>query len=80
MFKNIFRESALSINRDECTGCGTCVKMCSNRALTLRRKKGKLYAHLAHPQSCTECGKCIVLCKERAISLKEVGFKREAYW
>lgn len=81
MFWRLFtRESALTIDKELCNGCGTCVRMCDHQALVLVRSGERVFARLSHPTRCTECGKCIVLCRERAVSLKEGNLKREAFW
>ena len=45
-----------------CVGCGTCVKMCANSAITITEKK----AQIDH-EKCVGCGRCIGVCNWNAI-------------
>lgn len=48
---------------DACVGCGTCVRVCPMRNITM--EDGRPVAH----GNCTMCYRCISLCPERAITL-----------
>lgn len=52
------------INVKKCAGCGSCVAVCPNNVLEL--KKGK--AFLARPKDCTDCRACEAACGYDAIS------------
>ena len=59
------------IDRDVCTGCGTCVEWCPTDAIIL---DGEGLA-LRDENACFGCGVCSRFCPEEAISLKE-GLRR----
>lgn len=48
---------------DLCTGCGTCIALCPNNALSMviNEKKG-IYIPKVNSQSCTNCGLCNRIC------------------
>jgi ferredoxin len=52
--------------RDEssCTGCGTCVKYCPVRAVSVVNKKARI-----DPAKCIGCGQCELQCPESVIAL-----------
>jgi ferredoxin len=60
------------IDKETCTGCGTCVDFCPTDAITLESDG---YA-VRQENSCIGCGVCARFCPEKAISLQE-GFRRE---
>jgi len=47
----------------KCTGCGDCMDVCDEDAIT--GKSG--YIHMIDELDCTNCGKCIEACEEEAI-------------
>lgn len=77
MFWKRIRKISLSIDKDKCSACGICVRMCHKGALRLKNERGKQFAYLAFPYKCTECGKCLVMCKERAIDIDSTGWGME---
>ena len=50
---------------EKCTGCGTCVKACTQGAISL--KEGKVYIDL---DNCFGCGACTMLCPNKIIDSK----------
>jgi uncharacterized Fe-S center protein len=46
------------IDKDECTGCGICVKYCAHDAVHLKDKK----AYIEYDK-CVGCGQCVALCQ-----------------
>ena len=46
----------IQIDKDKCTSCGKCTKICSK---------------VKHPKRCTGCGKCVLACAVDAITLIE---------
>lgn len=54
-----------SINED-CTGCGLCVKACSDDAITGKKKE----RHTIDISKCTKCGACKSVCKFDAVETK----------
>jgi len=54
------------VNEDECTGCGTCTKLCPYNAI---RKNDRGIANV-NDVLCKGCGVCAASCPERAISMR----------
>lgn len=54
------------IDRERCTGCGSCVEVCPEEALRLDEDEEKV---VLTPELCVECGACVHECPEHAISL-----------
>ncbi|MCG2737146.1 MAG: NADH-quinone oxidoreductase subunit NuoF [Candidatus Methanoperedenaceae archaeon] len=52
-----------SIDEDNCTGCGVCLKNCPSGAITGEKKQ----VHVIDAQKCTKCGICYDSCKFDAI-------------
>ncbi len=42
----------ITLDNDNCSGCGTCAKVCPHRVLEMRDKK----AYLVGEPDCIECG------------------------
>lgn len=57
---------ALIIDKDLCTGCGSCVDECPFEALELVDEIAVVN------EKCTLCGACVDVCPEEAITLEEV--------
>jgi len=55
---------AVTIDKEKCTGCGTCVDTCPVEALKLVDDKA-----VVDPDTCIDCGSCVDECPEGAISL-----------
>ncbi len=53
----------IALNRDSCTGCGTCAKVCPHRVIEIQDKRAVLVAESA----CIECGACQLNCHDDAI-------------
>ena len=53
----------IHIDRDLCTGCGTCVLVCPHAVLEIADRK----AVLTHRQRCIECGACQINCAPGAM-------------
>lgn len=49
----------------KCIGCGKCVKVCPNKAITIEGKK----SHFNY-DNCFGCGSCMVVCPQKALSPK----------
>ncbi len=54
----------LNINKDKCTGCSLCVKVCPFDAMHLVDEKAEA------DEKCTLCGACVKVCPEDAISIE----------
>lgn len=55
----------ITLNRETCTGCGICVKVCPHGVLELSDRK----AVLAVEERCIECGACGLNCPVEAIDV-----------
>ena len=56
---------AVKIDETKCTGCGSCVEVCSLDAMTINDNE----LAVADTELCAECGVCIDACPNEAISL-----------
>jgi ferredoxin len=56
---------AAKVDKDECTGCGTCVEECPTEAITLNDDD----IAVVNEDECTECGLCVDSCPTSAIKL-----------
>jgi len=56
------------INKEKCTGCGTCVKYCPEAVIDLEgeNKKAGIDYHF-----CKGCGVCAAVCPVKAIIMKK---------
>jgi Pyruvate/2-oxoacid:ferredoxin oxidoreductase delta subunit len=54
------------IDTEDCEGCGTCIKWCPVKALSLTDKKSQV-----DYKRCIGCGVCVSKCSNNSISLKE---------
>jgi ferredoxin len=61
--KNI---STLSIDRERCTGCGTCTQVCPHGVIAIEMKK----ALTRDIDACMECGACKRNCPADAIAVE----------
>jgi ferredoxin len=57
--------SAQIVDDSLCTGCGTCVKYCPTRAVSLANKKSRIDL-----EKCIGCGQCELQCPEGVIALE----------
>lgn len=56
---------AAKVDKDECTGCGTCVEECPTEAISLNDDD----IAVVNADDCTECGLCVDSCPTNAIKL-----------
>jgi len=54
---------AVKIDKEKCTGCGSCVEACPVEAITLDNEKA-----IVDEESCIDCGSCVDECPSEAIS------------
>jgi electron transfer flavoprotein alpha subunit len=62
----------LEINREICTGCGSCLPVCPFGALSLDNENLAVVS-----EACTGCGACLPECPVEALSLPEVEKKEQ---
>jgi ferredoxin len=64
----------VTIELDQCTGCGSCVNACPAASLEVKDKKAKMTE--VFPM-CFSCGNCTAICPEDAITITRfIEFKR----
>lgn len=51
-------EREMQYDGEKCTGCGACVNVCPNGAITLNEEKRPVY----DSEKCDLCGKCVIFC------------------
>lgn len=65
--------ATLKLDRDACTGCGTCREVCPHGVFGY----GTGVAAIEDLDACMECGACALNCREGAISVSQgVGCAR----
>lgn len=57
-----------------CTGCGTCINVCSQSAIEMKLKKGQYFPEV-DPEKCAKCGKCLDVCAGIEISINSIANK-----
>lgn len=72
-FSNICEEekdmSKVTINRDLCEKCGTCVLSCPQTVFIQKDKKS--VPGLIHEDLCVSCGHCVAICPQEAITHRD---------
>lgn len=56
----------VTIDRDSCTGCGMCVRVCPANTLEMADKKSRMKAKMP---MCISCGDCVAACPKKAVIL-----------
>jgi ferredoxin len=59
-------EEFITVDRDACTGCGDCVRVCL--ASVFRLREGK--AEVARLERCMECAACFFVCEPGAVDFQ----------
>jgi ferredoxin len=52
------------VNKEACTGCGTCVEECPSEAITIDEEQG---CAVINEEECVDCGACEEVCPSEAI-------------
>ena len=52
------------INKDECVGCGACVDVCPEDAITCND------VAVVNEEKCLDCGACVAECPSDAITME----------
>jgi Fe-S-cluster-containing hydrogenase component 2 len=69
---SIYREAgAVSVNRDTCTQCGVCARVCPTETLTA--EEGNIHIHTDSRLGCIACGHCMMVCPEGAVTVTGRG-------
>ena len=58
-------------NKDRCTGCTVCVKVCPTEAIRVTRSKAVIY-----DDRCIDCGRCVSVCPHHAFSVKSDSLEK----
>ena len=58
--------------KELCTGCGTCVGICPNRAIRVIKSKG-IYISQINDESCNYCGICFETCPGHFVDFKDLN-------
>ncbi len=59
------------VDRELCTGCDICVRICPVRAIRLEKKAEKKMLAVVDGQECVDCKLCAVRCPHYAITMAE---------
>ncbi|MDR1857451.1 MAG: DUF362 domain-containing protein [Desulfovibrio sp.] len=62
--KRAQHSTKVQIDGSKCTGCGNCVKVCPQKALSLKGEKSQL-----NPKKCIGCFECITVCPSKAAGI-----------
>ena len=55
----------VEVDKDECTGCETCIEVCPVEAISMVDDKAQI-----DQDTCTECETCVPECPVEAIKVK----------
>lgn len=59
---------SIKINSEFCNGCGQCLRVCPDQAITLQKGQA-----VASGDKCMQCGHCAAVCPEGAINVQEIS-------
>ncbi len=66
------------LNRNECTGCSVCYKVCPHNAIEMIETKEGFHYPIINDKKCTNCGICVKKCHALNDNFKR-DFKQEIY-
>ncbi len=55
------------VDKEKCTGCGMCVKVCSRGVYELQELNGKKISVVVNAGNCVGDGSCHMVCKQNSI-------------
>lgn len=58
----------VTINTEECTGCGQCAESCPSQIITMVDKKAQVSGE---PSECLGCQSCAIVCDAGGITVEE---------
>jgi len=73
------KNQSIEFNKDLCTGCYVCTKVCPQEAIVqrnhelIRKKTEDLFPDIPDAEKCSYCGTCAYMCLFSAITLKKDG-------
>ncbi len=73
MQKNIVQPIKNVVNSNLCTGCGTCVGVCPNKALKIEMTHEGIYIPKIMSNNCQECYLCTKVCPANNENFKELN-------
>lgn len=62
---------SIVLNRDRCTACTACVKVCPTEAIRVRRSQAVIYN-----ERCIDCGRCVSVCPHHAYSVRSDSLEK----
>ncbi len=64
-------DNSVTLDKERCKGCTTCIKQCPTQAIRVRRGRARILA-----DRCIDCGHCIRVCPHHAKKAVCDGFER----
>lgn len=64
------------VKKDLCVGCGTCIALCPNGAISLEKNFNEgIYTPHICSDKCNNCGICIKICPGQEVNFKELNME-----
>src|SRR5512137_2037810 len=67
MEKRFIDPPVITINKDTCSDCGLCVRICPTRIFRLSKEDTAAKTTTHHPEECVLCGQCLCGCSSNSI-------------
>jgi heterodisulfide reductase subunit A2 len=74
----LYEDGVIEINRQKCTLCLTCVRVCPHGAIEMHRDIIDERVIKIYDEACFHCGTCAGECPAKALSFKEAFYKEES--